>query len=259
VALDPNFAIAYAAIANGCSMIHCNFGRDSIWLERANAALQKALALHPELPEVQIGRAWILYSTDQHDEAIRIARQIVERKRDCEGAYYLLCRALFASGRYQEVAEIADDALEASGDDYNAYAPIDNSLKALGKLEASHNLVLRRVIALENHLKRVPEDARARTHLACCYAGLGRNADAAKEASFATVLRPNDAMILYNAACVFGILENKSEALIAIRKSYEAGFKDSTWARRDPDLALLRGDPEFERLYPEGDVNSTKR
>jgi serine/threonine protein kinase/Flp pilus assembly protein TadD len=259
VALDPNFAIAYAAIANGCSMIHCNFGRDAIWLERANAALQKALALRPELPEVQIGRAWILYSTDQHDEAIRIARQIVERKRDCEGAYYLLCRALFASGRYQEVAEIADDALEASGDDYNAYAPIDNSLKALGKLEASHNLVLRRVIALENHLKRVPEDARARTHLAVCYAGLGRNADAAKEASFATVLRPNDAMILYNAACVFGILENKSEALNAIRKSYEAGFKDSTWARRDPDLAILRGDPEFERLYPESDVKSGKR
>jgi len=259
VALDPNFAIAYAAIANSCSMIHCNFGRDAIWLERANAALQKALALHPELPEVQIGRAWILYSTDQHDEAIRISRQIVERKRDCEGAYYLLCRSLFASGRYQEVAEIADDALEASGDDYNAYAPIDNSLKALGKLEASHNLVLRRVIALENHLKRVPEDARARTHLAVCYAGLGRNADAAKEASFATVLRPNDAMILYNAACVFGILENKSEALNAIRKSYEAGFKDSTWARRDPDLAILRGDPEFERLYPESDVNATKR
>jgi tetratricopeptide (TPR) repeat protein len=259
VALDPNFAIAYAAIANSCSMIHCNFGRDAIWLERANAALQKALALHPELPEVQIGRAWILYSTDQHDEAIRIARQIVERKRDCEGAYYLLCRSLFASGRYQEVAEIADDALEASGDDYNAYAPIDNSLKALGKLEASHNLVLRRVIALENHLKRVPEDARARTHLAVCYAGLGRNADAAKEASFATVLRPNDAMILYNAACVFGILENKSEALNAIRKSYEAGFKDSTWARRDPDLAILRGDPEFERLYPESDVISAKR
>jgi hypothetical protein len=23
------------------------------------------------------------------------------------------------------------------------------------------------------------------------------------------------------------------------------------WARRDPDLSLLHGDPEFERLYPE--------
>ncbi len=259
VALDPNFAIAHAAIANGCAMIHCNFGRDAIWLERANTALQKALALFPELPEVQMGRAWILYSTNQHEEAIRIVRKVVDRKPDCEGAYYLLCRALFASGRYQEVAEIADVALEASGEDYNAYAPIDNSLKALGKHDASHNLLLRRVIALEHHLKRVPEDARARTHLAVCYADLGRTSDAAKEASFATVLRPNDAMILYNAACVFGVLKNKSDALDTIRKSWEAGFRDSTWARRDPDLAILRGDPEFERLYPESETKQEKR
>jgi serine/threonine protein kinase/tetratricopeptide (TPR) repeat protein len=259
VALDPKFAIAYAAIANGCAMIHCNFGRDAIWLERANAALQNALALHPELPEVQMGRAWILYSSDQHDEAIRIVRQIVDRKRDCEGAYYLLCRALFASGHYQEVAEIADIALEVSGDDYNAYAPIVNSLNALGKEEAAQNVSLRRVVALENHLKRVPEDARARTHLAVCYAALGRISDASKEASFAIVLRPNDAMILYNAACVFGILKSKSEALDAIRKSWEAGFRDSVWARRDPDLAILRGDPEFERLYPESGASPAKR
>jgi len=39
--------------------------------------------------------------------------------------------------------------------------------------------------------------------------------------------------------------------LEALRKAWEAGFKDPDWARRDPDLALLHGDPEFERLYPE--------
>jgi len=30
------------------------------------------------------------------------------------------------------------------------------------------------------------------------------------------------------------------------------GFKDVEWARRDPDLALLHGEPEFEKLYAEG-------
>jgi non-specific serine/threonine protein kinase len=258
VALDPNFAIAYAAMANDCAMIHCNFGREPIWLERANAALQKALALRPDLPEVQIGQAWILYSTDRNDEAVQIARKVIERKRDCEGAYYLLCRALFASGRYHEVAEIAELALDTSGEDYNAYAPILNSLEALGKQEAAHNLLLRNIGALENHLKRVPEDARARTHLAVSYAAVGRNDDATKEAVFATVLRPNDAMVLYNAACVFGVLKNKSEALATIRKSWEAGFKDATWARRDPDLTILHGEPEFERLYPESAVKEDK-
>ena len=34
-----------------------------------------------------------------------------------EGAYYLLCRALFAAGRYQEILEIAEAAIEASGEE----------------------------------------------------------------------------------------------------------------------------------------------
>jgi hypothetical protein len=45
-------------------------------------------------------------------------------------------------------------------------------------------------------------------------------------------------------------LQKKPEALIAIRKAWDAGYRDATWTRQDPDLALLHGDPEFERLYP---------
>jgi hypothetical protein len=63
-------------------------------------------------------------------------------------------------------------------------------------------------------------------------------------------LRPDDATVLYNLACVFCNLHKKEEALSAFRKAWEAGFKDPSWARRDPDLALLHSDPEFDRLYP---------
>jgi non-specific serine/threonine protein kinase len=33
-------------------------------------------------------------------------------------------------------------------------------------------------------------------------------------------------------------------------KARDAGFRDTGWARSDPDLALLHGDPEFDRIYP---------
>jgi non-specific serine/threonine protein kinase len=250
VALDPKFALAYAAIANVCAQHHYNYGRDAVWMERAVAASEQATALNPDLPEALVAQAWVLYAGGKHDEAIRFARQAIDRKRDCEGAYYLLGRALFAAGRYQEVAAIADAAIESSGEDLNVYVPITNALEALGKEELLKNVWQRRIAALEDHLKQVPEDARSRIHLAIGYGRSNRIDDAVRETNLAIVLRPNEATVLYNAACAFCIMHKKTEALDAIRKAWDAGFKDPNWARRDPDLSLLHGDPEFERLYP---------
>ena len=98
VAIDPNFALAYAACANACAMFYCNYSRDQVWVERAREASGKAVALRWDLPEVQVSQAWVLYAAELHDEAVRMVKKAIERKRDCEGAYYLLCRALFAGG-----------------------------------------------------------------------------------------------------------------------------------------------------------------
>ncbi len=250
VTMDPSFALAYAACAGACAMFYCNFSRDAIWVERARNASGRAVALRWDLPEVQVSQAWVLYATELHDEAVRMTQKAIERKKDCEGAYYLLCRALFSAGRYQEVADIFETALEASGEDYNVYVPVMNALGALGKNELRRNVMLRCVAALENHLKQVPEDARARILIGGHYAELNRIDDAKRETDLAMTLRANEASILYNAACNYCLLKTKPEAMEALRKAWEAGFKDATWARRDPDLALLHGDPEFDRMYP---------
>src|SRR6516162_1271591 len=250
VAMDSSFALAYAACANACAMFYCNYSREAIWVERARTASGNAVALRWDLPEVQVSQAWVLYATELHDEAVRMVQKAIERKRDCEGAYYLLCRALFSAGRCQEVLEVMETALDVSGEDYNVYVPIANSLGALGKEEFRGNVRLRRVAALENHLKQVPEDARARILLGGHYAELNRVEDAMRETNLAMTLRANEASILYNAACNYCLLKTKAEALDALKKAWEAGFKDAIWARRDPDLALVHGDPEFHRLYP---------
>ncbi|HQQ76033.1 MAG TPA: protein kinase [Thermoanaerobaculia bacterium] len=251
VALDPEFALAHAAIANVCAQTHYSYGRDPVWLERARAASRRAVALKPFLPEPLVAQSWILYADGKYDEAARGVRQAIERKNDCEGAYYLLGRALFASGHYQEIADVAEKAMEAGGQDYNIYVPIQNALGALGKTEAVKNVRQRSIQALENHIRSVPEDARARVLLASDYAESGRGEDAIREANLAVALRPNEATVLYNAACVFCGLKDKAQAMDAMQKAWNAGFRDSDWARRDPDLGILHGDAEFERLYPE--------
>ncbi len=257
VAMDPSFALAYAACANACAMFYCNYSRDAVWVERARNASGRAVALRWDLPEVQVSQAWVLYATELHDEAVRMVQKAIERKKDCEGAYYLLCRALFSAGRYQEVSELVEVALEASGEDYNVYVPIVNSLGALGKTEVMGNILLRRVAALENHLKQVPEDARARILLGGDYARLDRAEDAMRETNLAMTLRANEASILYNAACTYCGLRKKSEAMDALRQAWKAGFKDSIWARRDPDLILLHDLPEFNQLYPASEASES--
>jgi non-specific serine/threonine protein kinase len=251
VSIDASFALAYAACANACAMFYCNYSRDQVWVERAREASGKAVALRWDLPEVQVSQAWVLYAAELHDEAVRMVKKAIERKRDCEGAYYLLCRALFAAGRYQEIVDVAETAIEASGEDYNVYVPIGNAFSAMGKEEAKRNIIQRRIAAFENHLKQVPEDARARILLGGDYAYLGRPEDALRELNLAVTLRANEASILYNAACLYCGLHRKAEAMDTLRKAWEAGFRDSVWARRDPDLNLLHDDPEFNRLYPE--------
>jgi non-specific serine/threonine protein kinase len=253
IALDPNFALAYAAIANVCAQHYYRHGHDQIWLDRAKAAAEKAVTLAPDLPEVAVGRAWVLYAAGNEAEAVTMVRGAIAKKGDCEGAYFLLGRALFASGRYQEVVDIADAALAASGDDYNIYVPLINAAGALGKTNVTQSLLQRRIQALEKHVAEVPEDARARTQLAIGYAVTGRLEDGLRETKLALVLRPNETTVLYNAACAYCMMKMKPEALDALAKAWESGFRDVSWARRDPDLQMLHGEPEFERMYPAQD------
>jgi non-specific serine/threonine protein kinase len=250
VSVDPGFALAHAAIANACAQYHYHYEREKKWIDRAVAASQRASALSKNTPDVLVAEGWILYAEEKYDQASRCVRQAIDRKADCEGAYYLLGRTLFAAGHYQEVVDMAEDAIASSGEDYNVYVPIINALGALGKGEARRAFLQRHMQFLEAHLKKVPEDARARILLANEFAEVGRSEDAMREAALAMALRPNEATVLYNAACLFCKLNRKPEAMDALRKAWEAGFKDASWTRRDPDLELLHGDPEFERLYP---------
>ena len=150
---------------------------------------------------------------------------------------------------------MADAALDAAGPDYNVYVPVCNALSALGKVDAVKNVRQRFIQVLEKHLQQVPEDARARILLSGDYAEEGRVEDAMREATLAMTLRPNESAVLYNAACTFCSLNMKEAAIDALKKAYSAGMEDPVWTRRDPDLAMLHGDPEFERLFPDPDLS----
>ncbi|MBA2335671.1 MAG: protein kinase [Blastocatellia bacterium] len=250
VALDPDFALAHAGLANVCAQHFYYFERQQHWIDRAIAATQKASANGSDAPEIKLAEAWLAFAKKRYEEVVDKMRNALEKHPDLDGGYYLLGSALFESGRYQEIVDIMEQALAHAGENYNTTIPIHNALGALGKTDALNNFTHRRIAIFEEHLKKVPEDARARVLLANSYAVHGRFDDAKREADMAMVLRPDDTMILYNIACSFCLMNNPQDAMIALHKARDAGYSNAPWARQDPDLAMLHDDPEFERLFP---------
>ena len=167
-------------------------------------------------------------------------------------AHTIFCAARFSPPAItQEVSDLFETALEASGEDYNVYVPVMNSLGALGKEEIRRNVLLRCVAALENQLKQVPEDARARILIGGHYAEINRLDDARRETDLAMTLRANEASILYDAACNYCLLKTKAQALEAHPQSLGSRLQRASAAHpRSRPRPLLHGDPEFDRLYP---------
>ena len=250
IKLDSSFASAYAGIANACGLQFEYHGRNPVWIDRAETACQRALELDPKLADALVARARIFYSQQQYDEAARYSLQAIDRKPDCEGAYNVLGRAYFASGRFQEAADLIERAVEANGDDYNVYIPYTNSLDRLGNTAVSRRFREMEMLVLERQLEMVPEDVRARGLLAADYANIGRADDAVRHAEMAVALRPSDSSVLYNAACTYGVLRKKAEALALLKRAKEAGYSNDHWPRLDPDLMCLHGEPEFDALFP---------
>jgi TolB-like protein/Flp pilus assembly protein TadD len=249
IQLDPNFALAHAGIAHLSGLIFEVREQNPKWIERGLAACDRATALAPDLPEVLVAHARIFYAQKKYDETALVAQRAIERKPDCEGVWNILGRAYFASGHFEEAAALTERAIEANGDDYNTYVPYGRALRRLGRTNEAEHLQERFIKALRQQLELVPEDVRARILLATQLANHKEDADEAiRHLQTAVALRPGDPSTLYNAACTYGVLGKKVEALETLKKSFAAGYSNYDWAAKDTDLDCLHNDVEFQKL-----------
>jgi serine/threonine protein kinase/Flp pilus assembly protein TadD len=254
IQLDGNFALAYAGIAHLCGLIFEIREQNLDWISRGITACDRAMALAPDLPEVMVARARLFYAQRKYDESRLMAQRAIERKRDCDGSWNILGRALLSDGKYEEAAALAEQALDANGDDYNTYIPYGVCLERLGRKKEGELIRQRMNVVLRKQLEVVPEDVRARILLATNLAALGEGEESIRHLQTAVALRPNDGNTLYNAACTYGVLTRKAEALETLKKAFAAGYGNLNWAARDADLDCLHDDPEFCKLVGLGEA-----
>jgi len=245
---DPNFALAYAGIAHVWGGMHEFRSPHPENVQKGLAACAKAEWLAPDLPDVLSARARIEFAQQHYDAAISLASRAVAQQPECEGAHDVLGRAYFSAGRYEEAAELADNALEIVSNDYNALVPLINSLEKVGRVADAERLRRREQEVLENQLQRYPDDVRARILLAADRAASGDSEAALMHVKIAVAMRPGDANVLYNAACAYGLMGMKVDALETFRRAVQAGYTNLDWCTKDPDLQIIYNEPEFQEL-----------
>ena len=63
-----------------------------------------------------------------------------------------------------------------------------------------------------------------------------------------TRICPREAVAWYNLACSFALTDRKGDALAALTKAVELGYKDVQWMSGDSDLESIQEDPQFRAL-----------
>ena len=80
------------------------------------------------------------------------------------------------------------------------------------------------------------------------YTKAGRIADGLKMDRKLVRLEPKNATAHYNLACSLALCKKRPDALRSLRTAVSLGYDDLDWMEQDPDLEILKSDPEFRKL-----------
>jgi TolB-like protein/Flp pilus assembly protein TadD len=244
---DPDFALAYAGIADVAALLGMYFPKAHADLEEARRAAERALELDPELAEAHAALGAVLFVAGDIPGAERAFLRAVDLDPRLFEARYFHARACFQEGRFEEAATLYRQAAEVR-EDYASSFFLAQSLEALGREAESRAAYEEALSVAERHMDLNPDDSRAATMRAVALSRLGRVDEGLDWADRALAMDPGDAGVRYNAACLFSVAGRTDRAIECLEEAVEVGFGNPDWLARDPDLDNLRDDPRFQAL-----------
>lgn len=248
VETDPEYARAYAGVADSCSLLYMYFDAREFNLRQADAASAKALELEPDLAEAHVARGLAISLSKRFEEAEAEFETAMKLDPKLFEAAYWYGRALEAEGRFQEAARMYERAQLLRPEDYQAPSFLAQAYHAMGKKEEGDAANRRAIRLMLERLELNPSDARAANLLAATYANLGEAEMAVDYADRSLAIDPDDAMLLYNVACTYCLLGKTDDAISCLERAVDKGFGHKEWIEHDPDLNALRGNPRFQTI-----------
>jgi tetratricopeptide (TPR) repeat protein len=150
-------------------------------------------------------------------------------------------------GRYDEARRAYERAIELRPADPQLRGNLGDAWLRLGDRGQARAAYAKALELAANLLKVNPKDAQALSAMAVFETKLGRPADAREHADQAIALMPKDSTVLYRRAVVHALGGEQPAAVTALKEALAQGYSVEL-ARRDEDLATLRGFAEFTAL-----------
>ena len=101
---------------------------------------------------------------------------------------------------------------------------------------------------LESVRKRITPNRMILETLGELYTRTGRYEEGLKTDLELTRICPREAIAWYNLGCSYALTSRKADALAALTKAIELGYKDVEWMSSDSDLESIHNDPQFQSL-----------
>ncbi len=244
---DPEFALAWAGVADSISLTSMYYPSTGADLARAEEASLRALELDPQLSEAHGARGFVLLESKRFEEAEEEFLAAIRLDPSQFDARYFYARACFAQGRLEDAARLFQEASDVR-EDYQAAFFAAQALEALGRESDATEGYRRALSVAEKHMELNPDDPRAATMRAVSLCRVGDREAGLQWAERALDIDPDDAGVRYNVACLYSLEEQTEEAIRCLERAVEVGFGNREWIEQDPDLKPLREHPRFQEL-----------
>jgi serine/threonine protein kinase/Tfp pilus assembly protein PilF len=246
--LDPDYANAYAGVADCCTFLYLHKQRRAAYRERALASSRRALELAPESALVHTALGAALSMAGHHQAAESEFEAAIVLDPRLYDAHYFYARDCFAQGEFQKAARLFEKASRLRQEDYLAPLLAAQAYDILRKPDLARDRRLKGVRQAKEHLQVHPDDIRALYFAANALVVLGEVQRGLDWSRRALEMEPDDSMLRYNVGCIQSLAGQMEEALDSLEEAARLGLTYKEWYEMDGNLDPLRDHPRFMAL-----------
>ena len=248
IELDARYAAAYAACSTAYGQLYQYFDRDDKHRTHAQELSFKALMYDNNLPEAYTAMGLSYFISGKLEEASVSSRKAIELAPEDFVAHWTLGRIHFTNGEFDQAYALFRRVTQLKPTFFSGYVDLAQTCDGLGRADEARAARKQVAELMPNYLLQNPDDARARMYYAVVLAEMDRKDEALREGTKALEVSPDDAMMLYNCACLYARLGETATALGTLEQAMIKGYADDGWLKHDPDLDVLRDHPAFIAL-----------